>query len=249
MKIASLITYCTNEYRFIKHCIDHAKPFSDQIIVSSSDCFFDGEKENSELLDKTYQENSAAEFIESEWTPGHDVRYWCNMARYVGSQQLHDDIDWVVLLDSDEIFDTELFMDFLNTTDFRHVSYKLANYYYFREPIYQSVQWEDSIVLCQRRVFNVDVTHPYHERGQYSEMLVNEPVLRHVTHSNGLPMIHHYSWVRTREQMLKKVQKWWHSPDRPDWTQLVEEEFTHPFTGKDFLHPYEYKTVENKWNI
>ena len=247
MKIASLITYCTNEYRFVKHCIDHALPFSDQVIVSTSDHFFDGTKENREILDKTYSENPKAQFIESEWTPGYNVRYWCNMARLVGSQQINDNIDWVILLDSDEIFDTDLFVDFLKTTELKYDSYKLANYYYFREPIYQSSVWEDSIVLCKRNLFNVDVFHPYHERGQYSEML-DVPKLRHVTHSNGLPMIHHYSWVRTKEQMLKKVQSWWHKDDT-NWTELVEKEFTHPFTGKDFLHDYKYITVENKFNV
>ena len=69
-----------------------------------------------------------------------------------------------------------------------------------------------------------------------------------MTTYNGLPMLHHYSWVRTKEQMLKKVRTWWHNKDR-NWEKSVEEEFSRPFSGKDFVHGYEYKTVENKFNL
>lgn len=168
------------------------------------------------------------------------------MSRLIATNHLNDDIDWVLFLDSDEVVDTELFMDFLKTNELNLMSYKFSGYYYFREPIYQAIQWEDASVLCKRELVKPDVFNPIHERGQYSEIL-NVPKMYNVVHK-GVPMIHHYSWVRSKEQMLKKVQTWWHKDDT-NWTELVEKEFSHPFTGTDFVHGYQYKVVENKYNL
>jgi len=62
-------------------------------------------------------------------------------------------------------------------------------------------------------------------------------------------MIHHYSWVRTKEEMLKKVSNWGHARDKGDWKELVEMEYSRPFNGQDFLHNYQYIIVDNKFNI
>ena len=64
----------------------------------------------------------------------------------------------------------------------------------------------------------------------------------------GTPFVHHYSWVRTKEEMLKKVENWGHKHDK-NWTSLIEEEFSRPFNGTDFVHGYSYNIVENKFNI
>ena len=66
--ITTVINYCSNDYRFIKKCIDEAKKFSHQVIVPVSDHFFDGTKENRDLLNLTYLENPTCEFIEYEFT-------------------------------------------------------------------------------------------------------------------------------------------------------------------------------------
>ena len=55
--VTTIINYCTNDYRFIGHCIHEAKQFSEQIIVPVCDHFLDGTPENRELLDRTYEEN------------------------------------------------------------------------------------------------------------------------------------------------------------------------------------------------
>ena len=64
--------------------------------------------------------------------------------------------------------------------------------------------------------------------------------------ADGNPMFHHYSWVRTREEMLKKVKSWAHHKDR-DWTSLVEKEFERKFNSQTdtcFVHNYKYVEVE-----
>lgn len=246
MNIAAIINYCTNDYKFIKKTIDHVIPLCSQVIVPVCDHYFTGEEENRELLKKTYDENPNAEFLEYEWDNQHNTRYWSNMSRAVAKTALKDNIDWVFLMDSDEIIDTDLFREYMPTEKFDLLSYKYAAYYYFREPIYQSTVWEDCIVLCRKDIFNTDVHNMNDERGQYGEAL-NIPKRDHIIYK-GLPMVHHFSWVRSKEEMKKKVTRWWHKDDR-NWIVAVEEEFSRPFNGYDFVHNWKYNTVENKFNI
>ena len=60
--------------------------------------------------------------------------------------------------------------------------------------------------------------------------------------------MHHYSWVRTQQEMLAKVGGWGHKHDK-DWATLINEEFSREFNGTDFVHGYTYVNVENYYNI
>ena len=57
IKIATVINYCTTDYRFLKFCIDEAKKFSHQIVIPVCSHFFNGESENRALLNLSYQEH------------------------------------------------------------------------------------------------------------------------------------------------------------------------------------------------
>ena len=50
-------------------------------------------------------------------------------------------------------------------------------------------------------------------------------------------------------EMLNEVKNWGHYNDRQNWVECIEEDFTHPFNGKDFVHNYEYIKVNNKFDI
>lgn len=58
---------------------------------------------------------------------------------------------------------------------------------------------------------------------------------------DGEPMFHHFSWVRTKKEMLKKVKTWSHCNDR-NWEKIVNKEFSRSFNGKEFVkgQPCEY---------
>ena len=63
--------------------------------------------------------------------------------------------------------------------------------------------------------------------------------------ANGLdnqPLFHHYSWVKKKEEMLKKVSCWGHREDK-DWEPLVHKEFSEEFRGEDCLYGLTYKEV------
>jgi hypothetical protein len=57
--------------------------------------------------------------------------------------------------------------------------------------------------------------------------------------------MHHYSWVRTKEEMLRKVKAWGHTNDK-DWNTLIEEEFSREFNGKDFVHGYNFEILKEQ---
>ena len=77
--------------------------------------------------------------------------------------------------------------------------------------------------------------------------IIPEPKLNMVTYG-AKPLVHHYSWVRSREEMLQKVKSWGHNQDR-NWVKLVEDHFALSESKRggagfrDFVHGYAYRTV------
>lgn len=256
--LATIINFCSNEARFLKPCIEQARLFSRQIIIPVCDHLFDGSLERRELLDSIYAAFPDCKFIEYPFIPRqiparffkavNPNHFWHSLSRFIGVSALEDGIDTVLFLDADEIPDGRKFSEWLMSSDYRHhLVLKLANYWYFREPIYQATHWEDSAVLVQRRALSPDLLLHEKERDALYDLLPG-PKRRLVTDSEGNPMFHHYSWVRTKEEMLKKVEAWGHRGDR-NWKELVEWEFSAPFKGKDFVHGYSYQTIQPPFDI
>lgn len=242
-KISTVINYCSNEKRFIDQCIKSIEPFSNQIIVSVADHFFDGTPENIEIIEEHKKEHKNAQFLIYEWNNSKFPRYWHNFARLQAVNKIKDSCDWVLFIDADEIIDTKLFKKFIPRLAMGSSinSYKLANYWYFREPCYRADAIEDSIVIVRSEyACNIDLYDRHREREQFE--FYNTP--RNVMVDNT-PLAHHYSWVRTKEEMLRKVKSWGHNKDR-DWESLVEEEFSRPFNGTCFVNQYTFTTLDKE---
>ena len=246
-KIAVVINYCSNDKRFISKCIHQALLISDLVIVPVSTHLYGGEPENLEHIEELKQLFPQVTFKIFEWKPGQHPRYWHNMARLIGSKEVPDTYSWVLFLDADEILDDKLFNRFVSNSQFNNYdSYKLGCYWYFREPIYQAKSYEDSPVLIRTNLININPYDMISEREQMCEHLDARKQLKVLQEDK--PMVHHYSWVRTKEEMLTKVKSWGHAPDQ-DWVTLVEQEFSRDFSGTDFVHGYQYNIVENIFNI
>jgi len=256
--IAAVINFCSNESRFIGSCIEEARKFAKQIIIPVCDHFFDGVAENRPLLEQIYRAYPDCLFLEYPFIPSAIPRrifkdvspahFWHSCSRLIGTSYLDSEIEAVLFLDADEVPDGRTFSEWLEASDYQqNTVMKLSNYWYFREPIYQALSWEDSIVLVQTRAITHDLILHQEERDAIYNRLPG-PKRRHVTGPNGEPMFHHFSWVRTKNEMLKKVCSWGHKGDR-NWTQLVEQEFSNSFQGTDFIHGYKYKTVEPLFDI
>lgn len=255
--VASIVNFCSNESRFIKPCLEQVQLFSEQVIVPVCNHFFDGTPENRALLNEIYASFPGCLFIEYPyhfkipkrvWKTIDPAQFWHSLSRLIGFSFLKEEIETVLFLDADEIADGARFNEWLDCSDYQcHTALKMANYWYFREPRYQALHWEDSIVLAQKRSLNPELILRKEERDAIYDLLPG-PKRRHVIGVDGEPMFHHYSWVRTQEEMLKKVQTWSHRNDR-NWTELVHKEFAGPFQGTDFIHGYKYKTVESPFPI
>ncbi len=251
-RIATVVNFCSNESRFITSCLEEAGRFSRQIIVPVCDHFFDGTPENRALLEQIYAAFPQCLFIEYPFVP-HKIpkriwkkigpaHFWHSFSRLVGYSVLEEDVEAVLFLDADEVPDGRRFAEWLDSSDYQqHQVLKLANYWYFREPENQSLQWEDSAVLVKKRAVDPSLLLSKEERDELYHSLPG-PKRRHVIGVDGLPLVHHYSWVRTEEEMLKKVRSWGHKADR-NWVELVQKEFQAPFQGTDFVHGYKYQKV------
>lgn len=256
--ISTVINFCSNESRFIKATLEQALIFSQQVIVAVCDHFFDGTPENRPLLEEIYAAFPDCLFVEYPYLP-HKIpkrmwkkvdraHFWHSFSRLVGFSVLDEGVEMVLFLDADEVPEGKKFAEWLDCSDYRHhTALKLANYWYFREPTNQALRFEDSVVLVQKRSLESDILLHQDERDAIYNLLPG-PKRRHVAGPDGEPMFHHYSWVRTQDEMLKKVKAWGHKGDR-DWTALVNEEFSAPFRGTDFIHGYSYKIVKPSFDI
>jgi hypothetical protein len=251
--IATIINFCTNESRFISSCLKEALYFSKQVIVSYADHFFDGTPENIQLIDQISAAFPECLFIEYPFIPREvpsaifkkvdPDHFWHGLSRLVGFNALKPEIETVLFLDADEVGEGERMQEWLDSSDYhQHTTLKMANYWYFRESCYRAESWEDSVVLAQKRALSPEILLHQNERTAVYDLLPH-PKRPMVTGTDGVPLFHHYSWVRTQEEMLRKVKTWGHRKDR-DWEKLVQAEFTAPFSGTDFIHGYRYQTVE-----
>lgn len=243
--IAAIVNFCSNESRFIGDCLTQAQLFAKQVIVPVCDHFFDGTVENRALLEQVYKAHPDCLFVEFPFIPAEIPRrifnditpahFWHSFSRLIGTSFLDEAIETVLFLDADEIPDGARFSEWLNSSDYHHNTVmKMANYWYFREPENQAISWQDSIVLVQARALSPELILKQEERDALYDLLPG-PKRRQVTDSHGNPMFHHYSWVRTKEEMLKKVQTWGHKADC-NWLDLVHKEFSTTFQGTDFVH-------------
>lgn len=242
--ITTVINYCSNDFRFLQKNITEALKFSEKVIIPISSHFFDGTLENKEDLEKTYKLLELSDkitFIEYGWDDRKSARYHHNMSRWIGLQD--STTDYVLLADADEIVDGDLMNRYLQTK--KYLNYDViafACYWYFREPIYRATTTELAVSLWNKHICKESLI--FNESERWSYRFRNDlRVLENETY-NGEVMCHHYSWVRTYEQMLKKVQSWGHTSDK-DWISLVNEEFSREFNGTDFVHHYTYDIVPN----
>jgi len=261
--IGVVINYCTNDYKFIRHNVKRVAKFADEIVVSSSDHFFDGSVENVKLLDKSIKENPEATFVQLKFDPAKKVQaywlwrlrrilklslqsgsqYWICYQRLFGYQSLKKKNDYILFLDVDEIVDPKKFIPWLDKEDYKKFNaMKFTNYWYFREPTYRATTIEDTPLMVKEGILNEDMFFDYSERqGMYED--IEGPKKRQVSGLDKKPMVHHYCWARSKSEMIKKVTTWGHNRDA-NWVDRIEEEFSHPTGERDFVQGYQLKKVK-----
>lgn len=246
MKISVIVSYCSLDKRFLIPLLRQLLIFSDDIILVYYDHLLNGTPEdNSEISEISNYAHGIIKPLALKFTNDHAPRYFHNLARWEATQLAQHDC--ILYLDADEIPDGQILrllseqnlMSKVDAIDF-------ACYWYFRSSVHQAVQTEQCGLLINRDVIKKDLMFTEHERWIYR----HQPNLRYIPlMSNGsTPFLHHFSWVRTKEEMLTKVASWGHRNDK-DWVSLIEQEFSRPFNGTDFVHGYNFRSVSDVFQI
>lgn len=253
IKVATIINYCTTDYRFLKFCIEEAKKFSQQIVVPVCSHFFNGEPENRALLNQSYQEHPDVQFVEFAYeeepygiycpltSSDEDwAHYWHSTARYVGFHYVQE-CDYVLFLDVDEIVDGLSF----SSCDLKgYDAVRLPSYFYFREPIYRAMgQYPLNALLVRKAAIESPemILDVFERKGLYDQIQGRKII-------DQRRFVHHYSWVRTKPELIQKVRTWGHRYDR-EWLELIEKEFSQPFAGTDRIHGFGYETVDRLHDV
>lgn len=239
--IAAAVHYCTNDYRFLRKVVDEAKKFSRLIIIPVCDHFFNGEKENRALLDRTYCDFPDCQFIEFAYYPDRLYHrlithftpndrewgfFWHSTSRYLAALFLPKDIEYVLFLDSDEVIDGDRFLEWLNLGLYRSfLALRLRCYIYAHRPTLRAQQIFNSALMARPRVLDASVINAEDRHGLFN--ILPEPKKKNLLDESGAPFIHHYSWVRPQNECYRKSETWGHRLDM-DWKQMIDKMFQQP---------------------
>jgi hypothetical protein len=256
--ISVIINYCSNEKAFLDACIEECAKFSNEIIVSYGSKLYSGVDEDYAHIRQKKAKYPFVKFVQYEVNPSIDLAtqkgvvsrphaYWHNLARWEGVKNLSKNV-WTLFLDVDEIPDGNRFKYWSNTHQLdEFCCFKIANYWYFKKPINQAQTWEDTAVLIHSRHLNEDNIFGDRER-DHAAYNSGTKLYRYVLGNDFTPLIHHYSWVRTPEQMLFKLKNWGHQTDFNNHDQMVAHIFRDDNVN-DIVHNYSYISTSNKFNI
>jgi hypothetical protein len=239
--ISVVISYSSNERRFFDKMIEECLKFSDNIIVSCLGRFFDGEIDKGliEVISKEKSKNVG--FVVDDTNEYQTFKDKHNGVRWNAIEECK--YEHILFLDGDEIPDGDLMKKHLERKDYeKYHAISFQCYWYFREQFYRAKTLEECGVIIKKHLLTKDFV--FHESERWNFTNVTNNYLRNQKY-NGEIIMHHYSWVRTKEEMLRKVKAWGHTNDK-DWNTLIEEEFSREFNGKDFVHGYNFEILKEQ---
>jgi hypothetical protein len=159
---------------------------------------------------------------QESWEGQEKARLHISTSRYIGSFCFSEDIDYITFIDVDEIADGEKFCSFFskstNLPDLLHFS----SFVYVGDERGRSLEHQYSHLAVKKGALQPELLLNPHERPGYFFGFQGSKA-NSVRGLDGSPMVHHYSWVRSPSEILKKVTTWGHSEDR-DWVSIIQEE-------------------------
>jgi hypothetical protein len=261
--VGFIISHCSIERAFLDAQLEQCSKVSPHIVVSYGNMLYDGTHEDCDVymspLKAKYPHvrfvQYGVDLVKDPFSfPGVVKRpsaYWHNMARWTGFQSMDPSVGWLFLIDGDEIPEGERVNEWLEASSLKkNYVYKLANYWYFKLPVFQAQTHEDSVLLLHRDYLCFDNVFHDDERDGILKMS-QAPQARMVYGLDGRPMFHHYSFVRSPEGLAAKLRSWAHRDDMfkgADINQIIAFVYRNDEVN-DFVHGYAYSTVANQFNI
>ena len=259
MNFSTVILFSKLDAPFIDACIAGVLNASNKVVLVAYDRLLDGQEQNDFLAE--VMRRNAGKNIELKVIPlAHEMvrifpvnpkliantRIFLNIIRKVGFDLIKDTAEYTLFIDGDEIAEPQKLLRWKNEYRTKANSLMLANYYYFREPVYRADRLEYSPVLVRNS--NLEALYRKDPLRFLNMQYERRDYLIKPCEKIEEVFFHHYSWARTKEEMLTKVKNWGHRKQR-NWQELVENEFSHEFNGKDFIHGYNYSRVPNLFDI
>jgi hypothetical protein len=238
------------EKRFIRKMLTECKKITDDITVMHGTHLMNGDDEDLPFITDVCNEFEVNRATVA-WTNFIPARTYHNSFRWYGLKESGTQHDMVLFLDADEIIDGDLFVQWWKANSrmlSQYPAYAFEAYWYFREPIYRATTTEHAGLLIHKK----EIT----EQNIYNDMQRwgIAPLKPHVMAPGGIPMIHHYSWVRTKEEMIIKIRNWGDKhvtlacgKAAMGCISDVHESFETPIDEnfRDFVHGYSFTTVSN----
>lgn len=246
--ITAVILYCSLDKRFFKHCVKNLLECGIKVQVVAFDHLFGGEPDEIELYD---HEDVNYKMLACGGGPS-PLRYEA-IARWSGLHQTNS--QYTLFIDPDEIVDPIPFKAWLDTGDYLHKkSWKLRQYGYLLHPTYRIHKPMYNTILCETSYAK---SLPFKVAARWDAYWNNTNRISRWTGKLGInkdfgiyrgePFIHHYTSVRSLEEMQKKVKNWSHAPDRNDWADKVSKMWRE--ANEKQIGGLTYDVVENKFGI
>lgn len=253
MKLATCISFCTYDYRFLRKNIEEVSHFSDQIIVTASTHFFDGRPENQELLEHCFAEHPDVLFVQFAYRPdtvytpyrtsspaeGDWGLYWHSIARMVAVPFIEEAIETVLFLDSDEICEGIRFKERLEAqgkSPFNAIRLGCIPYGVLPSQRGKGVNQVLPLLVPKRELRPLSMIQPGDRMGIFRA--IDEPK----SIDERPSCIHHYSWVRPRAELERKVESWGHRSDK-NWKEILEKCFSEGPQPELYPAEFPYETT------
>jgi hypothetical protein len=241
MDISAVVVYCSFEADLIDRVVASLKDCKEVVIVCLSHTF--SGTPDPEGWTKVKSLAAAYENVKPcllQWVDKPvPARFWVNTMRQQGFA--HATAEWLLFIDADEVIrDTTRFKEWFSTREDGVEAFKLANYWYFLSEHRRAKILEDSVVLVHRRCIHAEHFRKYDLEREY--LFMAGRTRRNMVSSDN-PLIDHFSWVRSKEILLKKCKSWTHKGEK-DWKTLIETAFNEDImTTPDFVHGYSFDIV------
>jgi hypothetical protein len=252
-----VISFCANDIPFIDKTLSECKKFCDDVIVVYGSRMYDGGDADLALVGMLSERHETVQFCMydvdlsqtlnprgREGVQKRPLAYWHNLARWTGICRCTN--DWILLLDGDEVPDGAKVKRWLQVEKDPDTIYKAANFWYFKLAENQATTLEDSVLLVHKchltrgNVFgDMERDHIHASSGAKLERLVKDP--------EGNVMFHHFSWVRGKEGLKRKLRSFAHSQDmfkNVDIDVLVDYIYRNDDVN-DVIHNYTYVHVDS----